>query len=173
MWTLKQVHRVGELSAAVAVVLSLLFVGYEVRQNNQTNIQTATQAVVSDHIATVRRLSEDAEMACIYARGVQDYQGMSGSERLRFSAWFLAVFYGLQEMHSIFEQGAMDPSIWSGFDSLAQEVTQLPGTRQWLATRRHWFSNEFQRYLDDITLQSLPADPIIYDDPACSMSNRG
>ncbi len=33
MWNLDKIHKVGELIAAAAVVVSLLFVGYEVQQN--------------------------------------------------------------------------------------------------------------------------------------------
>ena len=49
MWSLRNIHQIGELFAAFAVVLSLLFVGYEVRQNNLTQIRNATQEVLRDY----------------------------------------------------------------------------------------------------------------------------
>ena len=172
MWSLSKMHQVGELTAAAAVVISLLFIGYEMRQNNEAHIKTATQAVVRDFIGAIRSVSTDAELACIFSSGVQDYRGLSGSERLRFGSYFLSIFYTVQEMHNLVEQGSMDPRIWRGFEMTFQEVLQLPGVRQWLANRIHWFSNEFQLYLhDDAMHQPSPADPIIYDDPACSAND--
>ena len=56
-------------------MISLVFDWYEVRQSNETRIQAATRALVSEHIDSVRMLSEDGELACIYAVGVQDYDG--------------------------------------------------------------------------------------------------
>ena len=168
MWSLKKTHQVGELIAAVAVVISLVFVGYEVQQNSEAQSQTATEAVVRDFVGSIRSLSTNAEIACIYASGVQDFESLSGSERLRLSAWLLGVYYAIQEMHNLAKRGAIDPSIWSGFDRLSQEVMVLPGVKQWFATRRHWFSEDFQLYLEEQTLSPSPVNPVIYDDPACS-----
>ena len=39
---LDMIHKVGELTAAIAVVLSLLFVGYEVQQNSLAQKQSST-----------------------------------------------------------------------------------------------------------------------------------
>jgi len=167
MWPLSKIHQLGELIAAVAVVISLVFVGYEVQQNSKAQTRTATEAVVRDFVGTIRMLSEDAEMACIYAVGVQDYRALSGSERLRFSAYFLGVFYALQEMYTLVQQGSIDSDIWVGFDELMGEIGQLPGVRDWFETRRRWFTEDFQLYIDAIALDRPPGDPVIYDDPAC------
>jgi len=164
---LQEYALMAEIVGSIAIVLSLGFVGFEVHQNNQTNIQTATQAVVSVHIESMRLLSRDRELACIYSRGVQDYKSLRGSERVRLSGFFLAIYYGIQEMWTLFEQGAMEPDVWSGFESQAHEITSLPGFRQWYATRRQWFGGAFQAYLDGIFEEPQAFDPVIYDDPAC------
>ncbi len=131
----------------------------------------ATEAVVRDFVGAIRSLSTNAEMACIYASGAQDFGSLSGSERLRLSAYLLGVFYAIQEMHSLAKRGAIDPSIWRGFDRLSQETIVLPGVRQWFATRRHWFSEDFQLYFDELMLKPSPVNPVIYDDPACSRND--
>ncbi len=171
MWSLKKTHQLGELIAAVAVVISLVFVGYEVQQNSEVQSQMATEAVVRDFVGAIRSLSTNAEMACIYASGVQDFGSLSGSERLRLSAYLLGVYYAIQEMHSLTKRGAIDPGTWRGFDRLSQENMELPGVRQWFATRRHWFSDDFQLYVEELTLKPSPVNPVIYDDPACSRND--
>jgi len=171
MWPLSKIHQVGELIAAVAVVISLVFVGYEVQQNSQAQNRMATEAVVRDYVGTIRSVSGDAELACIYAAGVRDFESLSGSQRLRLSAFFLSTFYAIQEMHNLAQQGSIEPSIWRGFDELAREVHRLPGVRQWFKTRRHWFSEDFQRYVDENAQRSSPVGPLVYDDPACAKNN--
>jgi hypothetical protein len=66
VWTLETAYRVGELAAAAAVVLSLLFVGYEIKQNNRRQVQATTQALVSQYTDKVSLLAQDAELACLY-----------------------------------------------------------------------------------------------------------
>ena len=167
MWSLDKIHKVGELVAAAAVVISLVFVGYEVQQNNRAQTRTATEAVVRDFVGTVRSLHVDAEMACLYAIGVQDFASLSGSERLRLSAYLMGVFYALQEMHNLQKESAIDQGVWRGFERLSQEILQLPGVAQWFATRRHFFSEDFQSLIDSYSTNPSSIEPVIYDDPAC------
>ena len=165
---LKKYALIAETVGGLAIVLSMFFVGYELQQSNKTSIQTATQAVVSDYAAALRTLSEDGQLACIYSRGMQDFNALSGSERVRFSAWMLSVFIVVQEMHLSYRLGGMDESSWNGFKSIIEEIIQLPGTQQWLEIRRHWFGDDFREFLDEMVASSSTINPIIYDDPACS-----
>ena len=167
MWSLDKFHKIGELVAAAAVVISLVFVGYEVQQNNRAQTRMATEAVVRDFVGTIRSLHVDAEMACLYAIGVQDFASLSGSERLRLSAYLMGVFYALQEMHNLQKESAIDQGVWRGFERLSQEITALPGVAQWFATRRHFFSEDFQSLIDSYSINPSSIEPVIYDDPAC------
>ena len=63
MWNLDKIHKVGELIAAAAVVLSLLFVGYEIRQNNETQIRLTTRSLARDWGYAVESLQESE---CMY-----------------------------------------------------------------------------------------------------------
>ena len=112
----------------------------------------ATEAVVRDFVGTIRSLHFDAEMACLYAIGVQDFASLSGSERLRLSAYLLGVFYALQEMHNLQRESAIDQGVWRGFERLSQEILPLPGVAQWFATRRHFFSEDFQSLVDSYSI---------------------
>ena len=53
MWPFSKIHEVGKISAAVGVLVFLIFVGYEVQQNKETHIQTSTQTLISDYARTV------------------------------------------------------------------------------------------------------------------------
>ncbi len=68
---------------AIAVVVSLIFVGLEVQQNSQVSIETATQRLLSEQRAVQRIISANSDFACIYLRGVQDVHGMNGPDRVR------------------------------------------------------------------------------------------
>ncbi len=140
---------VAEIVGGVAIVLSLIFVGYEVQQNNQTQVQTATQAVLREYATSSRMLSVDPDMACIYLRGNQDYEKLNDLERFRYSSHLLSLYRTIQEMHNLMQQGAMDASEWASIHSMTRDSLRRRGTRQWLETRYHWFTEEFQAYLKD------------------------
>lgn len=163
-WTLAKVLQVGEIIAAVAVVVSVVFVALEVRQNSRAQIRSTTQSAVSDYVGSLELLAANADLACLYARSAQDYEALSGSERLRFSAFYMATYYQLQEMHRLAEEGAIDADTWSGFHALLRETTRYPGVRQWFALRRDWFSERFQTYIDTLIDEATPVEAYLFND---------
>jgi hypothetical protein len=170
MWKLKKFHRVGELTASIAVVISLTFVGIEIAQNNKLNIETSTQRLVSELRGIQHLLSDNAEFACIYTKGMQDYLSLSGSHRIRYSAYHLSTFQVYQEMYLLMQRERIEPEIWAGVHSALFESMQLRGIQEWFATRRHWFGNSFQEYIVSLPGKFALEKSVIYDDPACSTS---
>ena len=164
MWPLTKILQVGELIAALAVVVSVGFVSFEIRQNSEAQIRSTTQAVVGDYIGSLEQFVENADLACLYIKGAQDYRSLSGSERLRFSAFYMSTYYQLQEMHRLAEDGSIDPDTWSGFHGLLSETTQYPGVRQWFSDRRHWFSGRFQNYIDSLIRNNPPIEDYLFRD---------
>ena len=51
----------------------------------RTQRQATTQAVVTDFGVGLRSLSENADLACVWVRGLEDYSSLTESERIRFS----------------------------------------------------------------------------------------
>ncbi len=165
---LKNWALIAEILSAVAVVLSLIFVGFEVRQNSRTQVQTATQAALRDFTSASRLFSANNEIACIYLRGNQDYESLSDVEKFRYSSHLLHNFRAVQEMHSLLQEGAIDFDAWRSLDSISRETLHRPGVQQWLSTRRQWFTDEFQVYLEEVTSNSPPVDSVFYDPEGCS-----
>jgi hypothetical protein len=163
-WPLDRMLLFGELVAAIAVVISVIFVAVEIRQNSKAQVQATTQAAVSDYVGSLELMASNREFACMYTRAVQDFDALDAAERLRFSAYYMSTYYQLQEMHRLAEEGAIDADTWSGFHGLLQETTRYPGVRQWFALRRTWFSERFQAYVDDLMRQEPGIEAAVFDD---------
>jgi len=167
MWTLNRIHQLGELLAAVAVVLSLLFVGYGIQKNSQAQVQATTQNVISEYNSVIRTMTDSAEMACIYALGVQDFLSLAGADQVRFSAFFLQWHRVVEDIFYLEARGAVEPKIWLAIESQQREVVQLQGFQQWFALRKHWLSPDFQTYISELIEAPAESEPLIFDDPEC------
>lgn len=64
------------------------------------------------------------------------------------------------------------PSVWDGFDGVAQEIMQLAGVRDWYATRNHFFSYKFQKYVEGPMTAASKSQTVFYNDPACIDNSR-
>jgi hypothetical protein len=64
MWPLSKILQVGELIAAFAVVVSVGFVSFEIRQNSEAQIRSTTQAAVGNYIGSLERFVDNPDLAC-------------------------------------------------------------------------------------------------------------
>jgi len=166
MWTLEKAHRIGELSAAIAVVLSLLFLGYELQQNNRRQVQATTQTLVSQYTSMLALVATNTELNCAFSSGIRSFSSLSGIEALKFAAFMNAQFRFREDLYFQYLDGAVESEIWGGFDANTRDMSSWPGVQQWFAFRRHWYSERFQAYIDD--MMGPPAELVPYDDPVCS-----
>ena len=60
MWPLDKVHKVGELIAATAVVLSLIFVGFQISDGNRETRSATIQAALDSEMAFQAELARHA-----------------------------------------------------------------------------------------------------------------
>jgi len=140
---------VAELAAAIAVVVSIVYLAAQVRQNT---VQVREQ-VRSHHLASLSAvagkfaawrlaIADNGELASLWARGSANIESVTGVERLRFD--FLAVEFHrcLSMMWMFADQGVFQAS-------LVEDSTQNaslyagPGLRAWWRTSHH--RSEFPR----------------------------
>ena len=82
--TLEDLARIGEFAGVIAVLVTLLYLSVQVRQNNrETRDQTAWRITESLNQFTVA-LTSDGEAAEIWCRGNDDFDSLNRVERERF-----------------------------------------------------------------------------------------
>jgi hypothetical protein len=158
---------IAEVVTAIAVVISLIYVGLEVHRNTVTQVQASTQALITDINRTYETIAEDSELSCIYMRGLADFSALSAHEKLRFSAFAMMGTRSLEDLHTQWGEGLVDARIWTGFDRQMSEVAQAPGMSQWGAIRRQFFNDEFQAFFDSKVAEGAVSKPAPSGEPAC------
>ena len=88
--SLNDLANMGQVIGAIAVVISLIYVALQIRQNTNA-VRSATAQSVHEHFASWYHLiAADAELSRIVADGLRDYQLLSENERTRCIAAFMA-----------------------------------------------------------------------------------
>ena len=101
------ISSIGELVGGVGVIITLLYLATQIRQNTR-NLQQSASTVVNQALSDVNsRLSTDAEFVDIFLRGRLDIESLTPLELERFRPFImdllnLAVYVdGLKETHSV------------------------------------------------------------------------
>ena len=159
MWNLDRIHKVGELTAAVAVVISLVFVGIQVRQNTEIQKQLATRSLARDW-NTAAAAYQDPELACLFIR-LMNSEKLTLQEATQIEAVYWRIYKVYEELHYQYEEGVIDESVWGGFRYTTTAEASFQGVRDWWQGYRNTFSARFREYMDDL-IAATPVDPDAY-----------
>jgi len=158
--SLDSASKSAEIIGAISVVVGLLFVGMEIRGNTVAQQFSATQILVSEYNTAITSIN-DKEFVCIYIKGSNNFNGLSHSEKIRFSVQLQPIFRTFEQLHYSSLHRTIDSNVHSGFERQFKSIMQLPGFQEYWAVRRHWFGDTFQAYVDKVVSdrESIEAPP--------------
>ncbi len=113
--SLEDGYFISQIVAAVAVIVSLLFVGYQVRQNS-INLKLNTQAVqVSAYHQAIEQIKDawfQPDLPDLLTRARAGNDALSEVERFRLSVLLSANLFGHEITMHLAEQGLIDLALW-------------------------------------------------------------
>jgi len=156
--SLNSLADLGQLVSAIAVVISLVYLAHQVRQNTES-LKTENYARALERVAAMQaRLSSDASFAAIVTRGAMDPSRLSVEERVQFTWTFYEMFGAFEFMFHQSESGALPLDVWQRWSDTLSWWISLPGVRAWWIARPAPFSANFTSFVAG-RLQAGLADP--------------
>ena len=144
------VSTVAEIIAAVAVVISIIYLAIQVRQGNrQSRLQTHNDTLNHMH-APIHQMLVDPELAELVRVGGKNPDRLSDAEWFRFGYYYLMQFNMYEFLYAAqFNEG--NAQIWPGTDASWRNLFQNePGVRKIWREWRHAYPDPFCGYVDSI-----------------------
>ena len=146
--TLLEWGALGELIGGIAIIVSLIYVGLQIKQNTDT-LKLSTIHNTSEDLADLYLVpAENSEFADIFFRGLQDIHALEGVDRLRFYGFLHKFFRTYENVHYQFTRGALEAEPFKGITKQFIFVTSTPGGQVYWPERKSWYNKEFQAYVD-------------------------
>ncbi|MCH9693771.1 MAG: hypothetical protein K0U72_04600 [Gammaproteobacteria bacterium] len=98
----------AEIVGLAAVVLSLVFLGYELKRGNDIAEAEAIANMMAEFNGFTALVSSDEMLWTIWSRGSTDYESLNGEERSRFSYLANYVFNVYEMSFTYIENGLVD-----------------------------------------------------------------
>lgn len=103
---LETLAQLGEFVGGVVVILSLIYLAYQIRQNT-SSLRAENYGRALDRIAAIQsRLSTETDLTRIIGKGVLDTDQLDTKERIQFTWTFYEMFSAFEFM---FHQHANGP----------------------------------------------------------------
>ena len=142
---------IGEIIAAILVVVSLGYVALQIRQNTQALKVTATQSYVEMYNTITSELVKQ-DLADIWSRGFRDFSTLNSTEAVQFSAIAGQLMRVFESAHTQWRRGALEQQLWQASERTLLDSMTMAGFQQWWDFRKHWYSKDFQIHIDGLDL---------------------
>jgi hypothetical protein len=138
----------GEFVGGIAVVVSLLYVGLQVRQSSNS-VRAASQIAIKQLSSEITTQLLAPDMARIYIDGLEDSSSLPPEDRVRFHSLMLSLFGTYEAAYFQTYYGTIPKEMQDPSRHQAQFHLRQPGVKQWWARGgRARFSQKFVEELE-------------------------
>jgi hypothetical protein len=143
--SLEDLGNIGEFVAAVAVVVSLVYLAWQIRQNTEWT-RRSTYGSMKQDIQNFRAMVvQDSDVARLHRDGLKDLHSLDEYERWRFGALMQHLFSHLEDLFRFRGDATFDYR-----DEEIRWMAGQPGAREWWKVAKRLYHPEFQSYIDTL-----------------------
>ena len=143
----------SQLVSSIAVVLSVLYLGIQVRRSTRVAKLAAQDAAATALRDVTKPFMENAELSRIWRHGLEDLESLSSEDQARFFHAAHQFLKAIETIHFHYVYGLMDEQLWQGWRNLAWHYVATPGLAYYLRRRPEVFSKRFRKFVE--TLEPL------------------
>ena len=154
---LQSLAYIGEIIGTVVVILSLVYLAVQVRQNTEAQ-RTENYAHALERLAVFQSmLSQDSEISFLFTKGLTDYSNLSSQEKLRFNWAMYEAFGAFEFMFHAARKKSIDQEIWLRWSEAIAWYLTFPGAHKWWVVRPLPFSESFSLFVESL-IKDNPTD---------------
>ena len=151
------ISAVSEAVGAVTIVITLIYLAIQVRQNTASVKADAYQGWVSSNIH-LNLATTNQDFAQIILTGIGDSAKLNAESEVSFGMWNHSVFQIMQAIDIHYRMGVIDEPLWKSEMSRAAGHLSNPGVRQWWdAGGKTQLTPEFVQHVE-----SIPSDIVVW-----------
>jgi len=113
-------------------------------------------------MAVMGILASKEEIADIYLRGLAAHDALNETEQIRFRMLAMQIIRVFCENFEQQHEGAMRKIRWEASQRAHLDVMQTPGMQAVWLSRKRWFPDDFQVYMDNIIERSAAEAKPLY-----------
>ena len=140
----------GEVVGALAVVVSLLYLAIQIRnQNKESRLNSVSEAARqwNDVLAST---ANDRRLCEVWVAGINDFEGLELIDRTQFTAHAGRILRVAEALYEHYRQGRLEEEAWGATNHVLQDLFSYQGARDWWKTRDRWYTPTFQNFVGKI-----------------------
>jgi hypothetical protein len=147
--TLEDFGNLGEVIGAIAVVISLVYLAVQIRQNTRMVRASAEQAVFESGIEFDRTLVSDPELTRIWHLGRSNPDELTKEEARRFRRLMSMLYRNFENLYFQHQKALVDDHVFAVWrEGFFIQFYQQPGVLRWWESYGGFFTEEFRGFVE-------------------------
>jgi len=152
------VGALSELIGAVAVIITLIYLAVQVRQNTLSNQNSASQTISAQYSEWLSLIIENESVAHIYRLGQQDLDQLTDEEKIRYGMLLTQLCRACESQYQQHRTKMAPEEMWESTLGALVSVFSRPGGSEWWDKYGDGFSPAFREVLST-KLKDVAAAP--------------
>lgn len=147
--SIQDLGSIGELIAAIATLVTLIYLAVQLRQNTRAIKSATFQNITAEMGKNVEPISANADLASILVKGMANPDNLTAEERLRLSAVLVASFRRMESVYVQNRLGSIDDELQTGFELSLVTLLATPFGSEWWSKAKVTFYTPFVAHMDE------------------------
>jgi len=163
-YKLSDIASIAEIIGAVAIVLSLIFVGVQLKDSTRATRSATANEAISTLTAWYAEIGTDEQTSSLFWNAMADPEARTPEEWFQFTMVFHGIMLTFQNSFYLANEGTLDEEIHQSMTEVLVGVKDQPGLRRYWGQRKSIFYRDFQDYVDSILAVERRVSDGIYKD---------
>jgi hypothetical protein len=141
---------VAEIIGAAAVIISLVYVGYQVNDNTSAIRSAAANDASVAMQSWYLEMGSNGEASDLWFNAMTSPEPLPTHDEFQFMMMMHAVLLGMQNSYLLAQEGTIDTEFREGITTAIVAVKDLPGMMRYWRQRRDFFHSGFAEYIDGL-----------------------
>jgi hypothetical protein len=146
---LDSLGNIGEFVGAIGVVVSVVYLAIQIRQNTKSLVAQTAQTIMSQAVSTSMDTAANEGLIGILVK-LRDGHPLGPFEVMQYSIWMEAVITNYSQIFYEHEHGNIDEDLYLSARRRLAKILSEPGAADWWQDWRGDFTEEFQSAVDRI-----------------------
>ena len=161
--TIQDWGAIGEIIGGVAVLVSLIYLAFQIRQNTREvarGVEATRLDAFERSVASGNRIREllilNPDLSSLFLRGLHDFHGLDRAEKFRMNMLLRNMFSEFQSAYVRQQTWSADPEGHMGQAKTIDSILVNPGVRQWIAETNADWRPEFRAFVEQRVAATEP-----------------
>lgn len=147
---LQELAWLGAAMSGLGVILSVIYVSIQIRNNTLAVRSSAFQQVVNSFAAISFDIARDKTLVDLYLRAGRDFASLDEVERAQYSLMLLSFLRRAENVYIQSEFRTLHTQHWSGIRESIKRIIVAPGAQACWSEIKNRLNPEFRIFVDEL-----------------------